>query len=211
MKPNKSVVWLVSLALLIPALCFGVLSLKRSLFETLPYYGDNFQECRKGEANNVASFHFIDQDEHETSDAFTSGKVWVACCFFTTCPSICPKMIAGMGDLQTRFRNNSNFRMVSFTVDPVHDTPKILFEYAKDRSIDTRQWNLVTGAKRDLYRYARKELKLVASDGDGGPADFIHSDRLVLIDQQNYIRGYYDGTEPSEVKQLIRDIDKLLK
>ncbi len=70
--------------------------------------------------------------------------------------------------------------MVSFTVDPEHDTPKILNDYAQARGIDTKQWSLVTGAKADLYRYARKELKLVATDGDGGPQDFIHSDRLVL-------------------------------
>ncbi len=51
----------------------------------------------------------------------------------------------------------------------------------------------------------------MATDGDGGPQDFIHSDRLVLLDQNNYIRGYYDGTETSEVNQLIADIKKLLK
>src|ERR1700737_3143708 len=139
MKSNKSLVWFMSLVLLFPLLCFGVIRLKESLFEKLPYYGDNFQECNKREANRVASFHFVNQNGYETNDAFTSGKVWVACYFFTTCRSICPKMIAGMGDIQTRFKNNNNLRMVSFTVDPMHDTPKILHEYTMSRSIDTRQ------------------------------------------------------------------------
>ena len=50
---------------------------------------------------------------------------------------------------------------------------------------------------------------MVATDGDGGPDDFIHSEQLVLIDRQKRIRGYYKGTSEKEVQQLIIDIKKL--
>ena len=50
---------------------------------------------------------------------------------------------------------------------------------------------------------------VVATDGDGGPGDFIHSEKLVLIDMKKRIRGYYDGTSKYEVDQLITDIKKL--
>lgn len=210
MKKNKLVIWFVVLVLVVPIVAFGLLRYSESHFKNLPYYGDSYQEQDRTKAYQVSSFRFTNQDGKETTGDFTSGKIWVVCYFFTRCPSICPKMISGMGDVQEKFKNEEALKMVSFTVDPEHDTPEILNNYAHSKGINTKQWKLVTGTKQDLYRYARRELKLVATDGDGGPGDFIHSDRLVLLDKQNHIRGYYDGTAPSEVKQLIRDIERLL-
>ena len=69
----------------------------------------------------------------------------------------------------------------------------------------------MTGEKKDLYGFARKGLFIIATDGDGGPDDFIHSEKLVLIDKHQHIRGYYDGTSDSEVNQLIKDIQRLKK
>ena len=70
---------------------------------------------------------------------------------------------------------------------------------------------MLTGKKETLYAFARKGLQIVATDGDGGPDDFIHSDKLVLIDKQQHIRGYYSGTNETEIKQLIEDIKKVQK
>jgi len=200
----------IGLVLFVPLLAFTVVRYFES-HDTLPFYGENFSVIKADEAKKVGSFEFVNQDGKLLSDKFVEGKIWVACYFFTSCPSICPKMIAGMGNVQAAFPAEDQLRMVSFTVDPDKDNPEVLKKYAEIRNINTQQWNLVTGTKKDLYRYARKELKLLATDGDGGPQDFIHSDRLVLIDGDNHIRGYYDGTEPSEVKQLIMDIKKLIK
>lgn len=195
----------------LPLIAFATVRYVETNMAQLPYYGDNFEQIEAGDARKVASFEFINQDGHQLNGDFVEGKVWVACYFFTTCPTICPRMIAGMGDIQREFSSEDRVRLVSFTVDPLNDTPEVLKWYAEDRAIGTQQWSLVTGEKKDLYRYARKELTLMATDGDGGPQDFIHSDRLVLLDQMNYIRGYYDGTELSEINQLIVDIKKLLK
>ena len=212
MKNKRKVYfWFVTLVICVPLLAFTLVRYVESNNKSLPYYGENFTEIKENEAKKVGDFEFTNQDNKLLSSDFVEGKVWVACYFFTTCPTICPKMIAGMGDIQQAFPNEDQLRMVSFTVDPDKDTPEVLKEYASIRKINTAQWNLVTGSKKDLYKYARKELTLLATDGDGGPQDFIHSDRLVLIDQNNHIRGYYDGTEPTEVKQLITDIKKLIK
>ena len=208
---RKIYVGFIMFVICVPLLAFALVRYAEFNNSTLPFYGDNFTEVTASEAKKVNAFDFINQDGKHFNNAALNSKVWVACFFFTTCPSICPKMISGMGDIQKSYYNDVRLRMVSFTVDPYHDTPGVLKQYARLRNINTRQWNLVTGKKPDLYRYARKELKLMATDGDGGPTDFIHSDRLVLIDQNNYIRGYYDGTEPSEVKKLTDDIRKLLK
>lgn len=203
--------WFVTLVICIPLLAFTLVNYVESNSKSLPYYGENFVEIKKSEAREVGDFEFTNQDGLTQASTFVKGKVWIACYFFTTCPTICPRMIAGMGDIQREFSDEAQLRMVSFTVDPDKDTPEVLKQYASIRNINTAQWNLLTGNKKDLYKYARKELTLLATDGDGGPQDFIHSDRLVLIDQDNLIRGYYDGTESTEVKQLIKDIRKLIK
>ena len=70
-------------------------------------------------------------------------------------------------------------------------------------------WQLLTGSKQEIYRLARKSFQVVATDGDGGDNDFIHSDQLILIDTKKRIRGYYEGTEEKETAQLIKDIKKL--
>ena len=120
-------------------------------------------------------------------------------------------MISGLKDIQNEFSKEKRLRIISFSVDPESDTPETLKAYAINREIDTIQWNFVTGEKSKLYRYARRSLLLVANDGDGGEYDFIHSDRLVLIDKEGYIRGFYDSTEANDIKQLKEDIRKILK
>jgi protein SCO1/2 len=72
-------------------------------------------------------------------------------------------------------------------------------------------WNLLTGSKKEIYLLARKSFLIVATDGDGGPNDFIHSELLVLVDKEKRIRGYYNGTRETDVNDLIRDITRLKK
>jgi protein SCO1/2 len=97
----------------------------------------------------------------------------------------------------------------SISVDPDRDNPGQLKAYAKRFHIETSNWDLLTGNKKDIYKLARNSFMVVATDGDGGPDDFIHSERLVLIDKQRKIRGYYNGTSEKDTDQLIADIKKL--
>lgn len=179
---------------------------------TLPYYGENFQIQDTKPAFKVGGFSFINQDSVMVTNEFVDGKIWVANYFFTTCPTICPAMISGIEEVQEEFTNaQDEVRLVSLTVNPEVDTPPILKAYQEVNNINPNQWQLLTGDKKELYRYARKQLFITATEGTGGPNDFIHSEKLVLIDKDNYIRGYYDGTERSEIKLLINDINRLMK
>ncbi len=105
----------------------------------LPHYGNDFTQIDKGNARKVAPFEFTNQEGQKITGDFVEGKVWVACYFFTTCPTICPRMIAGMGNIQQEFASEDRLKLVSFTVDPKNDTPEVLQKYAQDRNIDTRQ------------------------------------------------------------------------
>ena len=103
---------------------------------------------------------------------------------------------------------NTDFQLISFTVDPERDDVARLNDYALNMDIKNN-WQLLTGEKKQIYRLARNSFKIVATDGDGGPDDFIHSELLVLIDKKKRIRGYYNGTLEQEVTTLIKDIERL--
>ena len=175
----------------------------------LPYYGVNNAIEKSAPHYAVPDFQFINQNGQVVSPSFVKNKIWIANYFFTSCPSTCPIMMSNLLKVQAAFAKDSSVRILSFTVDPERDSAARLDKYAQTHFINTTQWQLATGTKKDLYHFARKGLFIVASDGDGGAEDFIHSSYLVLIDKDNHIRGYYDGTQASEIKTLIDDIKKL--
>jgi protein SCO1/2 len=104
-----------------------------------------------------------------------------------------------------------DLHIASFSVDPERDSAQQLQSFIKKFSVKDDNWDFITGDKKELYKLARKSFLIVATDGDGGETDFIHSESLVLIDKQKRIRGYYNGTEEDEVNQLVKDIKKLSK
>jgi len=209
MKANKT--FLISAAfIIIPVLAFAVVKLLQSRFEKLPVYDSSLNTNKEDKTKHVIQpFSFINQDGKNFSDKNIHNKIYVADFFFTSCTSVCPKMTNNLKLVQDAFKNDKQVSIVSFTVDPGTDTAQKLKRYANLFKIDTDQWNLLTGSKQDIYRLARESFYVTASDGDGGPDDFIHSDKLVLVDQQQQIRGYYTGTDKNAVEQLIHDIKKL--
>jgi len=182
----------------------------------LPYFGKkkefaaNLRQAKVKGFEPVADFSFINQDSLAIKNDAIIGKVWVADFFFTRCPSICPQMTNNLQLVQEAFAGQEDLQILSFTCDPEHDRPRELRDYAASFDANPDAWQFITGEKDQLYRFARKQLFITATDGDGGETDFIHEQYLVLIDKDGYIRGYYDGTEVYEVKILINDIKKIL-
>ena len=97
---------------------------------------------------------------------------------------------------------SKGLKLVSFTVDPERDSVWVLSEYAKGWGAIDGKWFFITGEKKNIYELARKGFILPVEEGDGGPNDFIHSDRVVLVDSKGRIRGYYSGTDPEDVDKL---------
>jgi protein SCO1/2 len=183
---------------IIPVTVFAITQWYASKIGRLPVLGP--------EKHLVGDFRFKDQQGNEYGTDHWRGKIVVANYFFTSCPSICPKLMSSLQKVQAL--NSKKVLINSFTVDPARDSVGHLRAYADKHGIKS-DWHLLTGDKIGLYKFARTDLLIDATDGDGGPADFIHSDQLVLIDPLRQIRGYYNGTEESEVNRLIRDINKL--
>ena len=171
--------------------------------DRLPVYGP--------ENHAIPPFRFINQHGDTTGSELLEGKFFVADFFFTHCKGICPKMTSEMKRVQDAFSGNENLKLISFTVDPERDSPEALADYMELFNADPAMWTMYTGDKAELYHLARKGFFITAVEGDGGEEDFIHSEKLVLVDAENRIRGYYDGTNPESVEQLIADIGKLMK
>lgn len=187
---------------IIPVSAWALINWYEKKVQVLPIMG-------KTKQHRIGDFHLTNQDGQLKTTADWKDNIVIADFFFTHCPSICPKMTKSLKRIQEAFKTDTEIIISSFTVDPERDSSAQLKKYARQYNLDTRNWNLLTGDKKEIYKLARNSFMIVATDGDGGPEDFIHSENLVLVDKQKRIRGYYDGTSNTEVNQLISDIKKL--
>jgi protein SCO1/2 len=200
---------ITAVLIIIPVLVFAVTDWLQNKYEKLPVYNFSVPGQKEKVKHVVQPFSLHNQSGNSFSDKNIDNKIYVADFFFTSCTSICPIMTGNLKLVQDAFKNDTTIALVSFSVDPETDTAQRLKWYADVFKIDTLKWNLLTGSKREIYRLARESFYVSATDGDGGPNDFIHSDNLVLVDKQKQIRGYYTGTDKTSVEQLIDDIKKL--
>ncbi len=168
------------------------------------------------EGHVVGNFSFENQLGHTITQDDSKGKIYVANFFFTTCGGICPKMTRQLKRVQEEFRNDPQFLILSHTVNPSIDSAEVLFRYARRFEIDDRSWWFLTGSKEALYKMARRSYLLVPDEKDpnfehGEESDFIHTENVALVDPKGRIRGIYDGTNESDVSEMIRDIYDLKK
>jgi protein SCO1/2 len=160
--------------------------------------------------HTIAPFTMTNQNGQTITEKDYENKVYVADFFFTTCPSICPIMTKNMFSLQEKLKTKyPEVKLLSYSVTPEIDTIEQLKRYAVKNKVDDKIWNLVTGDKKEIYTLARKSYLVVQNDGNGGPHDMIHTENFVLIDEENRIRGYYDGTDINEMDRLITEIGML--
>ncbi len=164
---------------------------------------------KEGE-HRISDFKLIDQrGDTITLDAI-KDRIIVADFFFTTCPTICPKMTKNLARVQEAFPHDQRLAILSHSVTPEMDSVPVLDAYARLHGADPDQWHLLTGDRAQIYALARKSYFACLDEGDGGPQDFVHTENIVLVDPNRRIRGFYDGTSGSATDDLIRDISKLM-
>ncbi|MFV8325075.1 SCO family protein [Flavobacterium sp. ZS1P14] len=166
-------------------------------------------------------FELVNQDNKKITNETYKGKVYVLEFFFTTCPSICPKMNLSMLAIENTFFGNPNFGIVSITIDPTHDTPAVLKEHAKLLGVKSSNWNFLTGDKDYIFDIANKGFNLYVGENSKVSGGFEHSGLFALIDKNGYIRCrkddfgnpilYYDGLDKKGVRAIQQDINILLK
>ena len=200
--------WLIITLLFASGLLIASCNEDRPL-RTLPVYGPNDEQNKSN--HKIQPFVLTDQDGNTVTEKTFDGKIYVADFFFTTCKSICPVMSTQMQRVYNHYAQNPDVLFISHSVNPEYDTPAILKEYAIKHQAITEKWHFVTGDRKQIYELARGSYLATASQGDGGPDDFVHTQNFALIDKEKRIRGYYDGTDSTDVNRLITEIDLLLK
>jgi protein SCO1/2 len=171
--------------------------------------------CRKPspELGNVGAFALTDQRGDAVTPATMRGKVWAAAFMFTRCPTVCPRITRRMRDLQqAAAKDDVKLELVSFSVDPEHDTPAVLRAYAEKHRVDQKTWRFLTGDLEVVRKTSEQGFKL-ALDGKAteGAEHFglFHGSHLVLVDGAGNIRGYYRTSEDEQMQQLLADAKAL--
>ena len=179
------------------------------------------------EAKKVPSFLMTNQDNLIISNEDFNNKVYVVEFFFTTCPSICLIMNKNMKRLENRFGDRADFGIASFTIDPDHDTPKVLKQYAELYDVFSKNWHFLTSDNKSVFELSNKGFNIFSSINPEVAGGFEHQGYFALIDKKGYIRSrldsygnpivYYLGIDqknsefPEGTDMLMEDIPKLLK
>lgn len=177
-----------------------------------PIWLTNSDDVNQKITHRIADFSFLDQTDSLITQNTVTGKIHVANFFFTTCPNICPKITNLLKTVQDTFRHDPRLIILSFSVTPWLDSVSQLRRYANQKGIISEKWHLLTGERGRIYDLARRSY--FAEEAIGFTKDsteFLHTEHLILIDQNRRIRGIYNGTLPLDISHLIADIQTLLQ
>jgi protein SCO1/2 len=175
----------------------------------LPYLGN--VEVVNGDSiyHTVPDISLTDQDSQVLHISKYSDKAIIADFFFTSCPSICPKVTKQMLRIYDRYKDDDRIIMISHTIDQRNDSVSVLHRYAKNLEVNTDKWKFVTGVKDSIYHLADQYFVSVVED-PLAPKGFDHSGRIILLDQQRRVRGFCEGTDPESVTAFFDIVDQLL-
>ena len=162
--------------------------------------------------HEIPFWSFINQKGDTVTGKIMSNKVCLVDFFFTHCPTICPIMTSNMKKIQSKLENEciDDVELISYTVDPDRDSVERLREYANSYDVNFDNWNLLTGDQKTIYELGVNGYLVPNQEDALAPGGFLHSEKMILIDQQQRIRGYYDGTDEENISKIVKDIKKLL-
>ncbi len=193
--------------------------------------GDTGGLERLGRYGEVPSFSLTERTGRRVTRDDLRGTVWVVDFIYTECTDTCPTQSLELARLQREFAEAPDFRLVSISVDPAHDTPAVLREYARRYGAGDRWWFL-TGDRRSIYCLARDGFRLGVTDprdteafdcggrawlgparawAHHGPSGLImHSARVVLVDRALRIRAYHLAIDEASMARLRANVRTLL-
>ena len=184
--------------------------------ERLPFYIDSDLTPvwldREAEASvrPIEPFSFVDQSGEQLSRDNLEGKIYVASFIFTTCGGICPRVVSNLLRIQAEYIDDPALVLLSYSVQPNVDSVEVLDGYAREKGIEHDKWRLLTGDKDDIYALARSSYFAdVGPDFGRNDADFLHTEKVMLVDGHGRIRGVYNGLVASDMTRLIEDIETL--
>jgi protein SCO1/2 len=191
---------------------------------TVPKIVAKFNQNELMKFEEVPPYEFENQYGLLIGNSDYKNKVYVVEFFFTSCPTICPRMNENMVKIQNEFYGNPSFGILSISIDPERDSPEVLKAYADEKGATLKNWNFLTGDKEEIYSFSNDGFKLYAGENKDVEGGFEHSGLFALIDKDGFIRSrtvmngeienpikFYNGLDAKEIQWLKEDINLLLK
>lgn len=175
----------------------------------LPYLGEQTSENGNPKYHTIRDFEYLDQDSNVINNKILSDYIYVADFFFTSCPSICPKVKRQMLRIYKEFENDDRVKLISFSLDPKRDNVERLKKYADNLNVSTPRWHFLTGDK-DFTLDLAADFFVTALEDEDAPGGFDHSGKIILVDKGGHVRSFCEGTDPESIPGFIKDIKKLL-
>lgn len=177
--------------------------------QSLPIIGDRTYPDGTVDRHEIRAFQLVNQLGDTISNKDFEDKIYLIDFFFTSCPSICPKVTKQMLRLYDHVNEYDDVLLVSTSIDPVRDTPEILKKYADNMNIDHGKWLFLTGDKDEIMDLANEDYFVTALVAPDVPGGFDHSGKIILLDKSSRIRGFCEGTESKSVSGMMKMIDQL--
>lgn len=175
----------------------------------LPVLGNPVTENGVTREHTIRPFQYLNQDSVNINNDSLSSGVYIADFFFTSCPSICPRVMKQMLRLHDEFKDVKGVRLVSFTLDPKRDTVGKLAVYAENIGVKSNKWLFLTGDK-DFTLDLADDFFVAALEDPSAPGGFDHSGKIILVDRKGRVRSFCEGTDPTTIPDFIKDVYTLL-
>lgn len=228
-RPQLLLIGLLAAASLLTTLLLGLAIVRQKIAANAPAHpavvmplaeGDeNWRPLPRPEAElpilgQVPDLAMTDQHGRTFGSVDLRGKVWIANFIFTRCTGPCPVMTQRTSLLQhelASWHRWSDIRLVSFSVDPTHDTPDVLADYARRFEADEQQWRFLTGSREAVWQLSQRGFYLGVGDNpDDLDMPIFHSQKSALVDELGRLRGHYNLLHQRERDQLLTDLQRLL-
>lgn len=170
-------------------------------------------EVESNMSERVADFNFTTQDNESLSLDDLQGQWWVADFIFTNCTTVCLPMSSNMSLLQEKIKDEEleNIQLVSFSVDPDYDTPKVLKEYGERYDADHNIWNFLTGYEFDTIKeLSIKSFRSLVQEPESGSDQVMHGTRFFLVNPEGKVIKNYDGVKADEMDVIAEDLITLI-
>jgi protein SCO1/2 len=199
------------------ALILGLASCRPNESSQLPYLGqhDFIPEFKNGEMvtdtiyHTIPDFEFVNQNGETITQKNFEGSIYISDFFFTSCPTICPKMSKNMLELAKAYQNNNRVKFLSHSIDTRHDSMPVLKRYAEKLNAP-KNWHFVTGNRDEIFDIAPEYLA-TADEDEHAPGGVVHSGHFILVDAKGRPRAFYDGTKEENLEKIKSDINSLLE
>jgi protein SCO1/2 len=195
---SSKLFWVIAVSFLFAFPIFK--SVQRQLPDPLPVLG------------NVPDFTFTNENGKPFGSRDLEGKVYLANFIFTSCQTVCPKLLEKIKTVQHRMRGViDRAAIVSFSVDPENDTPEVLYAKAREMNANPNVWRFLTAPLEDTKKLLVDGFKVPLGEKElaANVLDVAHSNKLVLVDQRGQIRGYY-STEKDDINKLMIDVGLII-